>query len=68
MIPVSAVDYWLNSEGLVAFDGNGFQWQSCITFALAIILLPIAFSSAQKQTGYFKISKETEPLGTQSLS
>ncbi len=54
LVPVSIVEVWLNSEDLAIFDDNGFHWQPCITLALAIILLPIAFSSAQKQTGYFK--------------
>ncbi len=43
------------------FDDDGLHWQPCITLVMAIILLPIAFSSAQKQTGYFKENRK-EPV------
>ena len=54
LIPISIVEFFLKSKGLAMFDDNGFHWQPCVTLVMAVILLPIAFAYAQKQTGFFK--------------
>ena len=58
--PILVAEFFLNSHEMAVFDNDGFHWQPCVSIAVAVIFLPIAFSFAQRQTGLFREDKNTE--------
>ena len=65
--PLLIAEFFLESHGMAVFDEDGFHWQPCVCLAIVVILLPIAFSFAQKQTGLFRRRDEATEQTTAEL-